>query len=146
MNVQMKGVPRVLRNMGKLQRTGPDELAKAMVRVAEEIVGDAKEDCPVEFGNLKASGHVQMPEKGFLGLNVQLGFGGPAGGGGSYASAPSNRQDVGYALPVHERTDVHHEVGSAKFLEKAVQKNLPTMASKLRRDLDKAIASRFGVG
>ena len=40
-----------------------------------------------------------------------------------------------YALPVHERTEVHHKVGGAKFLEKALNEKSGECAQYLRKIL-----------
>ena len=136
--IKVTGAKKVLRRLGVLDRHTPKELGRAMVRVSEEVIGDAKEMTPVDTGALRGSGHVQMPEETMFGMSVKMGFGGVAGAG-------ENTEDVGYALPVHERMDVHHKVGGPKYLERAIQKHMPSMVSKFRRQLDAAIRARFGL-
>lgn len=119
-----------MRNLGRVKNGAPRDLERGLVRVAESIIGDAKEITPVDTGALRASGHVRKPTRDVRGMKVELGFGGPA---------------VDYAIPVHERTDVRHKPpGQAKFLEKAVRKHSPTMADRLRRGLDRAIRAKYG--
>jgi hypothetical protein len=65
---------------------------------AEEIMAASKEECPVDTGALRATGHVQRPSPD----EVVIGYGGVA--------AP-------YALVQHERLDYQHTVGKAKYLE-----------------------------
>ena len=47
-----------------------------------------------------------------------------------------------YALPVHERTDVFHRVGRAKFLESTVYESRRNMGARIARRLDVS-AMRF---
>ena len=135
----MTGNKATMARLGLVGRYTPRDMAKALVRKGEEIIGDAKDMTPVKTGALKASGHVRLPKESPTGVVVDIGFGGPAGGGGA------NTEDVGYALPVHERTDVRHTVGGAKFLERAVEKHLPGMVGDFKRRMAMAIERRFGV-
>ena len=142
--MSMVGDRAVMMRLGLVGKHTPHDLAKAMVRKGHEIIGDAKEFyVPVDTGALKGSGHVQMPRVTPTGVDVDIGFGGPAGTGN--VDEETNKEDVGYALPVHERTDVHHETGGPFFLERAIEKHLPSMAGEFRRNLNAAIKARFGL-
>lgn len=107
---------------------------QSLERAAEEIMRVAKTLTPVDTGNLRASGHVQPFERGLVKRNVSvvLGFGGPAGVGNQ---SETNTKDVGYALPVHERFDVRHVNGQAKYLEHAVLLYAPNLEKILADDL-----------
>ena len=111
----------------KLQRLGaqaPMILAQGTYEAAETIVGDAKEGCPVDTGNLRASGHVLpvTPAQAIQrdGVTFQLGFGGPAGSGNQ---GDSNSNAAGYAIYVHESGPRVGGVGRKKYLEMAVKEN-----------------------
>lgn len=120
MAVSLKGDILIMDRLKALEHASG--LAKiALVRMAEKTMTKAKELTPVDTGALRASGHVQRPEEVGYEIRVRLGFGG--------AAAP-------YAIIVHERTDVHHPVGQAKFLESALLQNSPRVAIELRRALD----------
>lgn len=82
----------------------------------EQIMAVAKERTPVEFGNLKNSGFVAPPELRGSVVVSEGGFGGPA---------------VNYAIPVHERLDVNHTVGQAKFYESAMLEAANGMETRL---------------
>jgi hypothetical protein len=69
------------------------------------IMEDAKRRAPVDLGNLKGSGYVADPERAATGVTIEVGFGGPA---------------AAYAVVQHERLDYHHDVGEAKYLERAI--------------------------
>jgi len=78
-------------------------------------------------GQLRASHITNKPELVRGEVTVKIEVGGPA--------AP-------YALPVHERLDVHHPVGEAKFLEKSVYEAQPGMGDRIARRIDVARAVR----
>ena len=117
----MSGTEELTKALSVFGELAKEMLGKALYREAEYIMSDAKQLCPVDTGNLRASGHVTQPEVTGESVSVVLGFGGPA---------------VKYALPVHERLDVHHPNGQAKYLEQpmlAAAKNLESrLASYMR--------------
>lgn len=88
---------RILTNVGK------EEMA-ALTAEAELIMTDAKKNTPVDTGTLRSSGIVTPRPADH---RVDLSFGGAASA---------------YAAIVHERLDVHHPVGEAKFLENALNR------------------------
>ena len=65
----------------------------------------AKKITPVDEGVLRSSGHVQLPVQRGSSVEVELGFGGPAGSG------EGQLKDVGYAVYVHEDLTAYHPVG-----------------------------------
>ena len=80
----------------------PVRAAAALNFVAEETMTDAKIHTPVKFGTLKRSGHVQHATARSLAARLVFG--------------------TEYAVWVHERTELRHKNGEAKFLEHAVQR------------------------
>src|SRR5687767_12710288 len=87
-SVTIKGLPQTVKALKKLGAKGPKALGGALFREGEGIMGDSKEKfVPVVSGNLKSSGHVQLPKITSDGASVELGFGGAA---------------AIYALQVHE--------------------------------------------
>lgn len=82
----------------------PKRAASLLLVEGEVIMTDAKMRTPVDTGTLRASGMTTLVDKGST-PKVELSFGGAAGA---------------YAIYVHERLDVYHPVGEAKFLENAV--------------------------
>lgn len=67
--------------------------------VAEEILKEAKKNCPVDTGNLKNSGYVRKQGDGYT-----VGFG------------------ADYAMVVHEQPQSYRENGKRHFLSDAVEK------------------------
>lgn len=97
--MDLRGTDLVRRSIRSL----PSRLLKAvtgsLVEEMEKTMTAAKRLTPVDDGTLRASGHVQKPViRGSL-VTITMGFGGPAGSG-------PHKEDVGYAVRVHEQTDV----------------------------------------
>ncbi|MCC6679876.1 MAG: hypothetical protein IT445_03140 [Phycisphaeraceae bacterium] len=82
----------------------------AVDKFANHVIGQAQDLAPVETGALKSSGVAEKAE--FVGHDIRavVGF------------------NTDYAAAVHERLDLHHDQGQAKFLETAMR----TEAHKLR--------------
>ena len=126
----------------------------ALFREAERIMTAAKRRTPIETGNLRASGHVALPVVGAGGVGVMMGFGGVAGSGNH--GGETNKEDVGYAVYVHENLTASHvktlskkeaarrgsatgEIGQAKFLENAVNEARRGMDARLAADVRREI-------
>jgi hypothetical protein len=107
--------------------TGVDEFHKRMTKAGTDLIGavgralyteaeiikeKSVQDTPVETGALRGSHRVEKPlvANDFSEIRVDIRVGGPSPG----------HADVHYAVYVHERLDLHHPVGKAKFLEDQV--------------------------
>jgi len=116
--------------MAKLARLGIDihfELAKALYHEGERIMGESKSTyVPVRRGVLRASGHVQLPQKGPV---VYLGYGGPA---------------IDYAIVQHETppSKYKHRVGQWKYLEVPALRAATTMGAKIAAHLRATAVAR----
>jgi len=133
---ELKGTRQFRRNMRKLRAAGPLHkfYAKELFRGGEIIMRKAKLLTPVDTGNLRSTGHVQIPRIKPKSVTVTLGFGGTAG-----PSEPLPRPDklvkskgrVGYAVKVHEDVRVSHTVGQAKYLEQPFIEERPEIHRRL---------------
>lgn len=95
-----------------LRQGGEAQLAAAKQRLeqfAAHVIGDSQQRTPVATGFLQSSG-TQLPLVDD-GRNIFV----PIGHNASYAAA------------VHERIEIHHEIGEAKFLTNAMSDNAPKM-------------------
>ena len=128
-SVDVRGLKEVQAIMMKLGRKAPGALGGALFREGERIIGAAKEEVPVDTGNLRASGHVQLPEIGLTSASVEAGFGGPA---------------ADYALIVHEDMEASHKTGGPKYLERPFNEAVKTMDSRIAKDLRKALPEVTG--
>lgn len=89
--------------MRLIAKTMPEAAARGIYAAGEVILADATERTPVDTGRLRSSGYCAPPRGTAGDYVVEVGFG------------------TDYAPAVHEKTEVHHAVGEAKFLEKAIQ-------------------------
>lgn len=114
----------VLRNL-------PKEAERALYQEGEVDMTESKKICPVYSpdegvtpthvgGTLRASGHVRPPEREGRRISVDLVYGGAA---------------EAYAIVQHERTDFHHNVGQAKYLESVIMASAPFMNQRLAKRL-----------
>lgn len=103
-------------------------VAPALMMEGETIISLAKPLTPVDHGFLVASGHVQLPITEGDSVSITFGFGGVAGSGNQ---GGSNSSDVGYAAAVHERLDLNHPHGQAKFLEQPLNERKSSMSDRL---------------
>lgn len=119
------GVDEVLVTLAQVGGRATQAVAGALVAEGEQIMGKAKELCPVDTGALRASGHVSEPTETPAGaVIVLLGFGGPA---------------ASYAVYVHERLDVHHPNGQAKFLSTPAEAAAPGMSARIAARVREAL-------
>jgi hypothetical protein len=94
----------------------------AIEQFANHVLGEAQALAPVDTGFLKASGYVAPvgdPGEGGGPLSFTIGF------------------NAHYALIVHERLDVHHPQGQAKFLETAMRVNAPKLVNFVQAAIDR---------
>jgi hypothetical protein len=92
-------------------QTAREQFLAACVRATdqfgEHVVGDAAELAPVKTGALKASATTTPAVRVGESIDKEIGF------------------NVDYAAAVHERLDLHHDQGQAKYLESALRENAP---------------------
>lgn len=151
--LEVKGLEQMTARLKALATVAPKAAGAALFREGERIMTNAKERTPVDTGALKNSGHVTLPEVTLGGIQVILGFGGPAGIGNQ---GKTNDKDVGYAVYVHEDLTASHEkklskkeaakrgvergdIGEAKFLEKAILAAMPGFAERVAEDTEDAL-------
>lgn len=98
----MVGAGPLLEQLRKLEAESPREFGMALQAEALKAIADAKQQVPVDTGRLRNTGFVMPPEVANGRIQVRLGFA------------------TKYALAVHERTEVKHPVGKAKYLTDAL--------------------------
>lgn len=95
-----------------LQQAGEKQLAAAsaaLLEFAAHVAGDSAQLSPVDTGFLQNSatwGDVVVAGDA---IYVEVGH------------------NASYAAAVHERLDVHHDIGQAKYLETALRNNAPKL-------------------
>jgi len=88
-----------------------DAVADGMRKFGGRVEGESTRRCPVETGELRSRVFNEGPlQDGDTYVQVV----------GYEKFGATWEKGKAYAVPVHERTNVHHPVGEAKFLENAV--------------------------
>lgn len=109
--IQLKGMEKVIEKIQELKADLPPAMAGALHFYATQVVKHSQDNyVPVLTGALRDSGFARIIKETEEEQEVEGGFGGYSHG-----------KDVDYAVWVHERLDVKHEVGTAKYLEKALK-------------------------
>lgn len=118
--VTIEGLDEVLGNLANVNRTLARRGLVAMRVEGEKVMLKAKRLTPVDTGVLEGSGRVSPPVETGGVFSVTLSFGGPA---------------KDYAIPVHERLDVRHTNGQAKFLQQPVMEHAAVFAASVASTL-----------
>lgn len=121
---EITGLERVRSMLRKHKEQAVQALKRELYQEANGIMTQSKELVPVDTGNLRDSGTVQLPRQEGTVIVQELGFGGPA--------AP-------YAIFVHENTVVFHKVGMAKFLEIPFRQAQRGMAERIAAGMRKTL-------
>lgn len=101
-----------------------DALEDGVREEAEKILTKSKQTTPVHDGYLRASGTVYPPKRSGTTVTVELGYGGVASD---------------YALIQHEREDFHHDIGTAKYLERPVDAAAAGFGRRVAKNLEKRL-------
>ena len=93
------------------------------------IMTEAKHRAPLDVGALRNSGYVTLPRREGGDVFVEVGFGGAA---------------KAYAVKQHEELSYRHEVGEAKYLERAISAKEQEVRERVKRIADRALHSGRG--
>lgn len=99
---------------------GKKAAGRALYAGANRIFRQSQSEVPVQYGILRGSGRVTMEGE----TSVSISYGGAASD---------------YAIYVHERMDVHHPHGKAKFLEDPMTQLGPAEMRKVAQAVGKAM-------
>ena len=100
--MKIVGADRVIRNLSRYASRMSSAMDAAVLQSAEIVKDESQASCPVATGALRDSA-VTASESADDVINAAVGY------------------TASYALYVHERLDVTHVNGEAKFLEKALK-------------------------
>lgn len=126
LRIEVKGIDQVIRNLGIAQDAIKDVVGEALRAEGESILEEAKMECPTQTGTLKDSGFVTGPVQEKEDVHVVCGF-----GTDNVVNPLSGVPTSQYAVPVHERLDVNHPVGKAKFLEDPARRASGTLEGRV---------------
>lgn len=99
--VKLRGWQKTKDRLDRIKRSAPRAVIIGMMALGEEIMAESVKRTPVDTGRLRQTAYVAPPRLAGD-WTVELGYG------------------ATYAAAVHERTEVSHATGEAKFLENAV--------------------------
>lgn len=129
LTIRLAGADRLVSRLTALSNEmGWQTVSNALLAEAEIEMTEAKKRTPVDTGALRGSGHVGGPFRRNGGIEVVMGFGGPA--------AP-------YAIHVHERLDVFHRVGQAKFLESVLLESAPYFPQRVAERIRRGLGAKY---
>lgn len=89
---------------------------------ANKIMDDSVQEVPKDTHNLADSAFVEQDSNG----NVTFGYGAPG-----HVNGKNQMDSTEYMVAVHERLDVHHPNGKAKFLEDPVNRHVESLEASL---------------
>jgi hypothetical protein len=113
MGFKIEGVADFQDKLNKIRSSVPKALTTVMSEFVLKVQNEAMKRTPVDTGNLRSSYRTmvsQLPKRGVVGRVV-------------------NKAE--YATYVHERTELRHDVGEAKFLHNAVMEKRHELRNKL---------------
>lgn len=110
--MKMTGQKGVLRELKKYQKLYPEALATALYQEGLKIDAKSAPLVPVDYGRLRGSHYVTQPTNAKNPV-VEVGYG------------------TDYAIYVHERTELKHRVGQAKYLQEVIEAIRPNYAKDL---------------
>lgn len=121
-------------------------VTRALHVSAEDLLGKAINLAPLEEGTLRGSGTVTMivngtryEGEGALVAAIEAVTALARAGVAYHVDAETSFNTV-YAAAQHERTDYHHDVGQAKYLEQPFRENLNRYEAVIRRASEAATA------
>jgi hypothetical protein len=92
-------IKQFLKGLGEARQRAETAAVRAVNKAANHTIGQAQKLAPVDTGALKASGTALPAENNDGQITATIGF------------------NTDYAAAVHERLDLYHKQGQAKFLE-----------------------------
>lgn len=110
----ISGIDIVLSNLNRSIVGVRSRSRQGLQMAALMVLGTSKGLTPVETGSLRAGSYTE-PIGGLDNPGVEIGY------------------MAAYAVFVHERTELHHPVGQAKFLETALKQNEKKILEIIRK-------------
>lgn len=128
---EMKGWERLLSNILRSEHRVVGAAMRALKEEADAIMEESRNQVPVDTGTLKESAYVEEPQVAGNEIVVNFGYGGP----NDKVNPKSGKPASEYAIYVHERTDLKHPTGKAKFLEDPLNNALRGMDERIGRKI-----------
>jgi hypothetical protein len=114
-------IQKFLKGMGEARQRAESAATRAINKAAQHTIGQAQKLAPVDTGALKASGTALPAENQDGRITATIGF------------------NTNYAAAVHERLDVHHDQGQAKYLEVPLRQMDAKLTDFVKEEVRKAL-------
>jgi hypothetical protein len=142
LKVEMPNLKQIIMQLGQLNQHQLQALGTSLFQEYELVMTASKQQVPVDLGTLRSSAHVQLPKFSNEYVEVEGGYGGPAGAGNQ---GETNDEAVGYAVYQHENLEYKHTEGQkAKYLEDPLMEAIPTIQNSAINALTKATKETMG--
>lgn len=115
------------RELTRLGKRLPWGLKKVAMEEAQSIMDESLAEVPKDTNSLASSAYINQDRKG----NITFGYGGK----NAQTNPVSGSNTEEYMLAVHERLDVHHPNGKAKFLEDPVNRHAAALEQNVANKL-----------
>jgi len=126
-NADLNGVSEVVSALTKKNSCVAERLKRALTNAAGEVIAESTKITPIKTGELRSRTFIDSP-KVSNNSTMDIAFGYEKNG---------QTFDNLYSVYVHERTELHHPVGQAKFLETAFKNFQGEMLQYLANEVRK---------
>ncbi len=134
LSVKVRGLQEVGRQFNRLPEQVAKDVGKALHKEARDVLEEAAIEVPKDTKALLNSRFVTPPIRSREEVKVICGF-----GTDSVINPRTHQPTSSYAVAVHERLDVDHPVGKAKFLEDPMLRR----ASKFEANIAAALINKY---
>lgn len=118
LGIRVKGADEAAKALESLGTEYQARLGAGLLKAGLKLQREAQLRVPVDTGNLKASAETRLKRAG-------------------KKSSATVIFTANYALFVHERLDIAHQVGEAKYLENAYEENKDLLYRLIRMELER---------
>jgi hypothetical protein len=125
--LELRGYEKIRDELLRQSRVCPPAAAAMIYGFGTRVMRDSVKRAPSLTGELKRSAYVTIPQASSQHPSVEIGY-------GSH-----------HAVPVHEETEVAHDDGEAKFLQRALDAARGGALQQMGRDFLAALKSNGGL-
>jgi hypothetical protein len=133
--VEVSGEELLLNALQRMAVTKSSAAHKALMAEAEDLKRRSQQQVPTETGTLHDTAYIEDKSQGRNDITIRVGYGGP----NDKINPKTRKAASSYAVIVHERLDVSHPKGKAKFLEDPANQLKRELASRLAKRLRRSV-------
>ena len=130
----------LLTSLADIVREVNNDAGNIITERVQPIMEESQEEVPVDTGTLRDSNFISQPQREGNQVRVTFGYGGE----NDLTNPKTGQQASEYMLAVHERLDLNHVVGKAKFLEDPVNRARPNLEAEFGEALQVILNKRRG--